>query len=77
MTKYTKDGPGAPGGQSWTVDWLKFNNAYFKVRHCPEQQHDCLLPPLSRVVFGSGYYTDRPWQGAACEVDTGSLHLRQ
>ncbi|MBA0595787.1 hypothetical protein Gorai_012644, partial [Gossypium raimondii] len=21
-TKYTKDGPGAPGGQSWTVQWL-------------------------------------------------------
>jgi L-ascorbate peroxidase len=20
-TKYTKDGPGKPGGQSWTVDW--------------------------------------------------------
>lgn len=31
-TKYTKDGPGKPGGQSWTVDWLKFNNSYFTVR---------------------------------------------
>jgi L-ascorbate peroxidase len=30
-TKYTKDGPGKPGGQSWTADWLKFNNSYFKV----------------------------------------------
>ncbi|KAL2520015.1 L-ascorbate peroxidase S [Forsythia ovata] len=29
-TKYTKDGPGAPGGQSWTVQWLKFDNSYFK-----------------------------------------------
>lgn len=26
-----KDGPGAPGGQSWTVQWLKFDNSYFKV----------------------------------------------
>jgi hypothetical protein len=22
---------GNPGGQSWTVDWLKFDNSYFKV----------------------------------------------
>jgi hypothetical protein len=31
-TQYTRDGPGKPGGQSWTVDWLKFNNTYFTVR---------------------------------------------
>ncbi|GJR88024.1 probable L-ascorbate peroxidase 6, chloroplastic/mitochondrial isoform X1 [Tanacetum coccineum] len=30
-TKYTKEGPGAPGGQSWTVKWLRFDNSYFKV----------------------------------------------
>ncbi|AEE82637.1 stromal ascorbate peroxidase [Arabidopsis thaliana] len=30
-TKYTKEGPGAPGGQSWTPEWLKFDNSYFKV----------------------------------------------
>ncbi|PQP99624.1 ascorbate peroxidase 1 [Prunus yedoensis var. nudiflora] len=30
-TKYTKDGPGTPGGQSWTAQWLKFDNSYFKV----------------------------------------------
>jgi hypothetical protein len=30
-TKYTREGPGKPGGQSWTVDWLKFNNSYFMV----------------------------------------------
>ncbi|CAI5471507.1 unnamed protein product [Closterium sp. Yama58-4] len=29
-TKYTKDGPGAPGGQSWTVEWLRFDNSYFR-----------------------------------------------
>lgn len=22
---------GNPGGQSWTVEWLKFDNSYFKV----------------------------------------------
>lgn len=27
-----KNGPGAPGGQSWTVEWLRFDNSYFKVR---------------------------------------------
>ena len=32
-TKYTKDGPGNPGGSSWTPEWLKFDNSYFKV--CP------------------------------------------
>ena len=26
-----KNGPGAPGGQSWTAEWLKFDNSYFKV----------------------------------------------
>ena len=25
-TKYTKEGPGAPGGSSWTAQWLKFDN---------------------------------------------------
>eukprot|EP00955_Chlamydomonas_euryale_P061501 358057-Chlamydomonas_euryale.AAC.2 len=28
-TKYTKDGPGTKGGQSWTEEWLKFDNRYF------------------------------------------------
>jgi len=28
-TDYTKEGPGTRGGQSWTEDWLKFNNRYF------------------------------------------------
>ena len=30
-TKYTEKGPGTPGGSSWTVEWLKFDNSYFKV----------------------------------------------
>ena len=28
---WQKNGPGAPGGQSWTAEWLKFDNSYFKV----------------------------------------------
>lgn len=30
-TKYTENGPGTPGGTSWTIEWLKFDNSYFKV----------------------------------------------
>lgn len=29
-TVYTKDGPGTPGGSSWTPEWLKFDNSYYK-----------------------------------------------
>jgi L-ascorbate peroxidase len=28
-TKYTADGPGTKGGESWTPEWLKFDNSYF------------------------------------------------
>mmetsp|Transcript_21092 Transcript_21092/g.53107 ORF Transcript_21092/g.53107 Transcript_21092/m.53107 type:complete len:354 (-) Transcript_21092:139-1200(-) len=28
-TKFTKDGPGRTGGQSWTEQWLEFDNRYF------------------------------------------------
>jgi L-ascorbate peroxidase len=38
-TKYTEKGPGAPGGSSWTPEWLKFDNSYFtevKSQHDPE-----------------------------------------
>ena len=28
-TKYTKEGPGTPGGSSWTPEWLHFDNSYF------------------------------------------------
>ncbi len=31
-TKYTENGPGNPGGSSWTAEWLKFDNSYFKAR---------------------------------------------
>lgn len=34
-TSYTINGPGNPGGSSWTKDWLKFDNSYFKVSSNP------------------------------------------
>ncbi|KAK9111542.1 hypothetical protein Scep_019061 [Stephania cephalantha] len=50
VTKYTKDGPGAPGGQSWTVEWLKFDNSYF--RDVKERRdEDLLVLPTDAVIF--------------------------
>ncbi|KAK6939897.1 hem peroxidase [Dillenia turbinata] len=49
-TKYTKDGPGAPGGQSWTVQWLKFDNSYFKdIKE--KRDADLLVLPTDAVLF--------------------------
>ncbi|XP_035546909.1 probable L-ascorbate peroxidase 6, chloroplastic/mitochondrial isoform X1 [Juglans regia] len=49
-TKYTKDGPGAPGGQSWTVQWLKFDNSYFKdIKQ--RRDEDLLVLPTDAVLF--------------------------
>ncbi|KAH0713588.1 hypothetical protein KY289_009547 [Solanum tuberosum] len=49
-TRYTKDGPGSPGGQSWTVQWLKFDNSYFK--DIKEQRdEDLLVLPTDAVLF--------------------------
>ncbi|KAI8551017.1 hypothetical protein RHMOL_Rhmol06G0152100 [Rhododendron molle] len=49
-TKYTKDGPGAPGGQSWTVQWLKFDNSYFKdIKE--KRDEDLLVLPTDAVIF--------------------------
>ncbi|KAG8378253.1 hypothetical protein BUALT_Bualt08G0118400 [Buddleja alternifolia] len=49
-TKYTKDGPGAPGGQSWTVKWLKFDNSYFKdIKE--RRDEDLLVLPTDAVLF--------------------------
>ncbi|CAN4099667.1 unnamed protein product [Withania somnifera] len=49
-TKYTKDGPGAPGGQSWTVQWLKFDNSYFKdIKE--RRDNDLLVLPTDAVLF--------------------------
>ncbi|XP_059630731.1 probable L-ascorbate peroxidase 6, chloroplastic/mitochondrial isoform X2 [Cornus florida] len=49
-TKYTKDGPGAPGGQSWTVKWLKFDNSYFKdIKE--RRDEDLLVLPTDAALF--------------------------
>ncbi|KAA0055442.1 putative L-ascorbate peroxidase 6 [Cucumis melo var. makuwa] len=49
-TKYTKDGPGAPGGQSWTVQWLKFDNSYFKdIKEKIDEE--LLVLPTDAVLF--------------------------
>ncbi|KAF5445195.1 hypothetical protein F2P56_034263 [Juglans regia] len=49
-TKYTKSGPGAPGGQSWTVQWLKFDNSYFKdIKE--RRDEDLLVLPTDAVLF--------------------------
>ncbi|GMJ09349.1 thylakoidal ascorbate peroxidase [Hibiscus trionum] len=49
-TKYTKDGPGEPGGQSWTVQWLKFDNSYFKDIKAKTDE-DLLVLPTDAVLF--------------------------
>ncbi|KAK1288393.1 hypothetical protein QJS10_CPB19g00110 [Acorus calamus] len=50
VTKYTKDGPGAPGGQSWTAQWLKFDNSYFKdIKE--KMDEDLLVLPTDAALF--------------------------
>lgn len=49
-TKYTKDGPGAPGGHSWTEQWLKFDNSYFKdIKE--KRDEDLLVLPTDAALF--------------------------
>lgn len=49
-TKYTKDGPGAPGGSSWTPEWLKFDNSYF-VEIKEKRDSELLVLPTDAVLF--------------------------
>ncbi|KAF0888394.1 hypothetical protein E2562_014212 [Oryza meyeriana var. granulata] len=49
-TKYTKNGPGTPGGQSWTSEWLKFDNSYFKEIK-ERRDKDLLVLPTDAVLF--------------------------
>ncbi|KAK4370453.1 hypothetical protein RND71_009928 [Anisodus tanguticus] len=45
-----KDGPGAPGGQSWTTQWLKFDNSYFKdIKE--RRDNDLIVLPTDAVLF--------------------------
>eukprot|EP00249_Psilotum_nudum_P012585 c23868_g1_i1 orf=426-1763(-) len=49
-TKYTKSGPGKPGGKSWTVQWLTFDNFYFKdIKQ--KKDDDLLVLPTDAVLF--------------------------
>ncbi|CAA6663850.1 unnamed protein product [Spirodela intermedia] len=49
-TKYTKDGPGAPGGHSWTVQWLQFDNSYFQdIKE--RRDKDLLVLPTDAALF--------------------------
>eukprot|EP00244_Chara_vulgaris_P013546 TRINITY_DN778_c0_g1_i1.p1 TRINITY_DN778_c0_g1~~TRINITY_DN778_c0_g1_i1.p1 ORF type:complete len:509 (-),score=94.70 TRINITY_DN778_c0_g1_i1:888-2309(-) len=49
-TMYTKDGPGAPGGQSWTPEWLVFDNSYFKEVKA-KRDEDLLVLPTDAALF--------------------------
>ncbi|CAN8246878.1 unnamed protein product [Cochlearia groenlandica] len=49
-TKYTKEGPGAPGGQSWTPEWLKFDNSYFKEIK-EKRDEELLVLPTDAAIF--------------------------
>ena len=49
-TKYTKDGPGIPGGSSWTREWLKFDNSYFKDVKAKTDE-DLLVLPTDACLF--------------------------
>ncbi|CAN6679309.1 unnamed protein product [Malus baccata var. baccata] len=45
-----KDGPGAPGGQSWTAQWLKFDNSYFKdIKE--KRDEDLMVLPTDAAIF--------------------------
>lgn len=53
-TKYTKDGPGTPGGSSWTVNWLKFDSSYFKDILAAKEgkgDPDLLVLPTDAAIF--------------------------
>ena len=49
-TKYTKNGPGLPGGSSWTVQWLDFDNKYF-VEVKEQRDQDLLVLPTDACLF--------------------------
>ncbi|KAE8684500.1 hypothetical protein F3Y22_tig00111128pilonHSYRG00045 [Hibiscus syriacus] len=50
LSHSTKKGPGAPGGQSWTVQWLKFDNSYFK-EILAKSDKDLLVLPTDAALF--------------------------
>jgi len=54
-TKYTKDGPGNPGGSSWTPEWLKFDNSYFKEVKAKRDEELLVLPTDAALFEDEGF----------------------
>eukprot|EP01023_Acetabularia_acetabulum_P063533 TRINITY_DN798_c0_g1_i2.p2 TRINITY_DN798_c0_g1~~TRINITY_DN798_c0_g1_i2.p2 ORF type:complete len:316 (-),score=71.75 TRINITY_DN798_c0_g1_i2:186-1133(-) len=50
QTKYTAEGPGTKGGQSWTAEWLKFDNSYFTEIKL-KRDEDLLVLPTDAALF--------------------------
>lgn len=82
--RYTKDGPGAPGGSSWTVEWLKFDNVRWLFvgavgrRSREEQgQSDSDLEQLAVLprACGSGSLTPAPRWHLAPSLTHSPTHL--
>lgn len=67
-TKYTKDGPGTPGGSSWTPEWLHFDNSYFKDVQ-EESDPELLVLATDRCLFED--------EGFRCDLAAVSLRLAQ
>eukprot|EP00798_Chlamydomonas_sp_ICE-L_P010554 gene10554-12206_t len=78
-TKYTKDGPGNPGGQSWTPDWLVFNNSYFTVMKA-QNEEDLLVLPTDAAIFADEAFKPYAEKYAADEAaffaDYSAAHLK-
>jgi len=55
-TKFTKDGPGTKGGQSWTEEWLVFDNRYFTM--LLEAEKGTCDPELLQLVTDNCLLTD-------------------
>eukprot|EP00798_Chlamydomonas_sp_ICE-L_P019266 gene19266-25903_t len=78
-TKYTKDGPGNPGGQSWTPDWLVFNNSYYTVTKAQDDD-ELLVMPTDNAIFADEAFRPYAEKYAADEAafftDYTAAHLK-
>lgn len=73
-TKYTVNGPGKPGGESWTPDWLVFDNSYFKVSTSDVWKSEfcvCVLHSRGPMLVSLGLLH---WQAFQCR-DLIELHF--
>lgn len=67
-TKYTKEGPGNPGGSSWTAEWLKWDNSYFKDIKNPVDP-DLLVLETDACIFTDEGFKPFAEKYAASEAD--------